>query len=77
MELVKADYYITTPEGKNERVTLPTDAIEWLYEKLQSQGMNLERVQEQTLAGQAEIGQANMEMAQPPQMVPDLMNAPI
>lgn len=63
--LVKADYYITTAEGKQERVTLPTDAVGWLYDKLQSQGMNLEKIQELPQAGQAEIGQANQQTMGP------------
>ena len=55
--LVKLDYYITTPEGKQERLKLPTDAVEWLNEKLIQQGTNVQRLQELDPYGQAQVGQ--------------------
>ena len=54
--LTKCDFYITKQDGKQERLTLPTDALEWLNEKLIQQGTNVQRLQELDPYGQAQVG---------------------
>ena len=64
--LVAADYYITTPEGKQQRVRLPYEAVDWLVKRLGDQGSNVEKIGNLPPASQADIGQA-MNAAQQPQ----------
>jgi len=56
--LVKADFYIPNKAtGKNERATLPYEAVDWLVKKLEQQGLaqqNLSLMQESALAGIAQ-----------------------
>ena len=56
--MVSADYYITTPEGKQQRVRLPYEAIDWLVKKLAEQGTQVEKITNMPLASQADLGQA-------------------
>ncbi len=54
--LVSADYYITTPEGKQQRVRLPYEAVDWLVKKLGAQGSDVEKITNLPLAAQADLG---------------------
>ena len=55
--LTKCDVYITKEDGKQERLVVPTDALEWLQDKLIQQGTNVERLQNLDPYGQAQVGQ--------------------
>lgn len=58
--LVSADYYITTPEGKQQRVRLPYEAVDWLVKKLADQGTQVDKINNLPLAAQADIGSAQL-----------------
>ena len=64
--LTKCDFYITKEDGKQERLTVPTDSLEWLNDKLAQQGTNVDRLQQLPLSGQAEVGQQVAEQVSSP-----------
>jgi hypothetical protein len=56
--LVACDFYIQTdPENpeKSRRARIPSDALEWLMEKLEAQGMSLEKLENVNKENLAEI----------------------
>jgi len=65
----KVDYYTETRPGKVERATLPVAAVEWLIEKLATQGESQARLMELESGGQVGIAQKLLEQgpSQPPQ----------
>lgn len=52
---VKADMYIDKADGKVERATFPTEALDWLMKKLADQGSSQEQMKMQNQGGAAEI----------------------
>ena len=54
--LISADYYISTPEGKQKRARIPYEAIDWLVKKLGEQGTNVEKIESMPMGAQAAIG---------------------
>jgi hypothetical protein len=56
--LVSADYYITSPEGKQQRVRLPYEAVDWLVKRLADQGTQVDKITNMPLAAQADLGNA-------------------
>jgi hypothetical protein len=42
--LVKADYYVSTPDGKSQRVVIPARALEWLVQRLADQGTSMNQM---------------------------------
>jgi hypothetical protein len=57
--LVSVDYYISTSEGKQQRARLPYEAVDWLVKKLSQQGSQVEKISNQPLAIQADMGRMN------------------
>jgi hypothetical protein len=53
--MIKADMYVTKGEGKIERVALPYQAVDWLIQKLEEQGMSLEKIKLMNSGAQADI----------------------
>lgn len=54
--LISADYYVTTAEGKQSRVRIPYESMDWLVKKLNDQGSSVEKLGELPLSAQASIG---------------------
>ena len=57
--LVKADIYVTDPENpdKTARAKIPMDALSWLIDKLEKQGLSLKDLQKIQQGGQADIAE--------------------
>lgn len=55
--LISADFYITTDKGKQQRVRIPYESMDWLVKKLNDQGSAVDKIEELPLSAQAEIGQ--------------------
>ena len=57
--LVKADIYVTNPESpdKTARAKIPMDALRWLIDKLETQGMKLSDLDKLQQGAQADIAQ--------------------
>jgi hypothetical protein len=70
--LVNVEFYINTPDGKTQRAKIPSDAVRWLIEKLESQGSYYERFKELNPADQADMAQ--MLLAQPGNGLPGSTN---
>jgi len=54
--LISADYYVSSPEGKQHRVRIPYESMDWLVKKLNDQGSSVEKIGELPLSVQAEMG---------------------
>lgn len=69
--LVSADFYVSSPEGKQHRVRLPYESVDWLVKKLNEQGSSVDKIGELPLSAQAtlgkEKGQGSNEMMVQPQ----------
>ena len=67
--LISADYYVSSPEGKQHRVRIPYESMDWLVKKLNDQGSSVEKIGELPLSAQAEMGKqasgSNEMMTQP------------
>jgi len=70
--LVKSDIYVTDPENpdRTSRAKIPMDAMRWLIEKLEKQGMKLKDLEKIQQGGQADI--ASQFLEQQPQGVGQL-----
>jgi hypothetical protein len=68
--LVSADYYITTPEGKQQRVRLPYEAVDWLVKRLSQQGTQVDKITNLPLAAQADLGKSMQQSSQGPMGMP-------
>lgn len=66
---VKADIYVNDPSNPSKvvRATIPYEALQWLIQKLEMQGMSLEAQQDLPVQAQAEIGTMAMSPMGPPQ----------
>jgi hypothetical protein len=53
--LVKADYYVSMPDGKTQRAVFPARALEWLVQRLADQGRSQEQLLALPTQAQAEI----------------------
>jgi hypothetical protein len=54
--LISADYYVSSPEGKQHRVRIPYESMDWLVKKLNDQGSSVDKIGELPLSTQAEMG---------------------
>jgi hypothetical protein len=55
--LITADFYVTSPEGKQSRVKVPYESMDWLVKKLNDQGSAVDKIGELPLSAQATLGQ--------------------
>lgn len=62
--LVKVDIYEETRPGKIERAVMPMDALQWLKQKLETQGITQQQLQMQSPENQVNIMQAGLQQAQ-------------
>lgn len=53
--MVKCDVYVNTPEGKQQRATVPQRSLEWLLGRLEAQGNALMRLEPMPEGAQADI----------------------
>jgi len=67
--LIKADMYVDKGDGKTERVQVPYQALDWLIEKLEAQGMSLEKIQSMNSGAQADIAGKIAQQAAPQEMM--------
>lgn len=74
--LVSLDFYVTDPSNPNKtrRARMPSQAVEWMIQKLEAQGMGLEKLESadsatkaqiaaQMLSGQQQMGMTAMDQA--------------
>ena len=68
--LISADYYVSSPEGKQHRVRIPYESMDWLVKKLNDQGSSVEKIGDLPLSTQAEMGKkaGENEMTTQPQV---------
>ena len=59
--LISADYYVSSPEGKQHRVRIPYESMDWLVKKLNDQGSSVDKIGELPLSTQAEMGKQSGE----------------
>jgi len=64
--LVKSDIYVTDPENpdRTSRAKIPMDAMRWLIDKLESQGMKLSDLEKIQQGGQADIADQFLQQQQ-------------
>lgn len=55
--LVKADFYVDKGEGKTERAVVPFEALSWLLEKIQQQGLSQQNLNQLQTSGKAAVAQ--------------------
>jgi hypothetical protein len=55
--LVSLDFYVTDPTNPNKtrRARMPSQAVEWMIQKLEAQGMGLEKLESADTATQAQV----------------------
>lgn len=78
--LISCDFYQENPKGPQERpvrVRVPSEALQWLLDKLKSQGASQEMLQAQELSTQASVAQLmqRQNMQQLPAPVPQVQPA--
>lgn len=54
---VKADFYVTTEDGKTKRAEFPYEALAWLQQQLTAQGMTQEALQQMNEGALADLAQ--------------------
>ena len=54
--LVGVDLYVPSEGGKNRRARIPYEAVDWLIKKLQSQGIDQQKIDQLPMSAQASIG---------------------
>lgn len=64
--LVKSDIYVTDPENpdKTARAKIPMDAMRWLIDKLEKQGMSLKELEKLQQGAQADIAEQFLNQTQ-------------
>lgn len=77
--LVSVDYYISTPDGKQQRARLPYAAVEWLVNRLKEQSHDVEKITNLPLGAQADLGVINQQqgVSSQPQAAPQQGNMPM
>jgi hypothetical protein len=59
--LISADYYITTENGKQQRVRIPYESMDWLVKRLSSQGSDVEKISNLPGSAPADLGALNQQ----------------
>ena len=60
---MKVDFYIDKGEGKSERAVLPFEAVQWLLQRIQEQGLSQENLNQLQNSARAEIAQQMLQGA--------------
>lgn len=77
--LISADFYITTETGKQQRVRIPYESMDWLVKRLAQQGSSVEKITNLPGSAQADLGALNQQagLTNEPQQQPQLNTAPL
>lgn len=62
--LVNVEFYINTPDGKTQRAKLPSDAVRWLIEKINSQGSYYETIKDMNPGDLSDMAQMHNQSPQ-------------